>query len=771
MPDTWIEILLKFKPIQLEEGSIVFQTVNSPFLFWGLLTFLILSLITFYYLSKIYSSNQFKAISLGIRIVALCLVFLPFFEPSLLSPDVIPNENFIAVMVDHSASMGIPDGYFGDSRYEDVRKILYHEDNEILSELERDFKIRYYAFSGSATRIDSLSNLTPQGIETNLTASFQRVLSDFKGLPLAGIVLFTDGGDNSLENPRRIAEELKFSNTPLHIVGLGKEHLEQDRELLEVKTNRGIQPGSGAEIEVKVRSWIEESEPAVFNIYSGEKLVFTKQVNLKGNGKIDHFSFFFDPEEEESVEYTVQISPLPNEVNTENNSLNILIDSKKDTIRVLYFEGHLRTEFKFIKRALEEDQIVDFTSISQTGTGKYYRQGIKNPEELKGGFPSDEEELYQYKAIIFGDIDASSFSIEQLEMIEKFVRKRGGGFLMLGGKNSFAEGDYWNTPIADILPVEIDPQRKTVISPNFNDPNIPKEERGFQFVPTQEGLENPILKLVPDPIKNRRVWNTMPRLFSINYFGAKKPAATILAEKPQDRFGNSEPLFVVQRYGRGRTAVLATASTWRWQMLLEANDTKHERFWRQFIRWLGDGAPNHVSLSLAHDRVEPNVEIPIRVSLFDENFDPLSEVEVTGIMTDPNKNLSQMQFLPELNEEGEYTFNFVPKTTGMYSIEVESKLNGKIIGKQYQSIISRPSKKEFYNATLKKGFLKNMAALANGYYYEPAEVGNIPVNLKSRKSSTSIIRSEYIWDMPLLFLLIVILLSAEWIYRRYKGLP
>ncbi len=206
-------------------------------------------------------------------------------------------------------------------------------------------------------------------------------------------------------------------------------------------------------------------------------------------------------------------------------------------------------------------------------------------------------------------------------------------------------------------------------------------------------------------------------------------------------------------------------------MLLEANDTKHERFWRQFIRWLGDGAPNHVSLGLTHDRVEPNVEIPIRVSLFDENFDPLSKVEVTGIVTDPNKNLSQMQFLPELNEEGEYTFNFVPKTTGMYSIEVESKLNGKIIGKQYQSIISRPSKKEFYNATLKKGFLKNMAALANGYYYEPAEVENIPVNLKSRKSSTSIIRSEYIWDMPLLFLLIVILLSAEWIYRRYKGLP
>lgn len=770
MLETWIEFLLKFKPIQFEQGSLLFQAVNLPFV-WLLLSFLIFGFIAVYVLTKIYNSNRIRIISLSIRILALILLCLPFFEPSLLIPDVIPNENFIAVMVDNSASMDIADGVIVDSRYQDVRKILYDEDNEILSELEKDFKIRTYAFNKNATRVDSISNVSPQGTETNFAASFERVLSDFKGLPLAGVVLFTDGGDNSLDNPRRIAEQLKTSNIPLHIVGLGNEILEVDRELLEVKSTKGIQPGTGVEIEVKARSWMAENDQAVLNIYNGEKLVHTKQVNLKGNGKIDHFSIYFEPEKQEAIEYTVQISPELNEVNVENNSLNMLTDSRKDTIRILYFEGHLRSEFKFIKRALEEDQVVDFTSISVTGTGKNYRQGIRNPSELSGGFPNTEEELYQFKAIIFGDVDASMFSIEQLELIEKFVRKRGGGFLMLGGKNSFVEGNYWNTPIADILPVELDPQRKTIIYPDFAKTNLPTEEPGFQFSLTREGMEHPVLKLVPDQDRNRQLWNRMPRLFSINYFGEVKPAATILAEKPQDRFGKNEPIFVIQRYGRGRTAVLATASTWRWQMLLEANDNNHERFWRQFIRWLGNDTPDKVSLNMTHDRVEPDVETPIRVSIYDENYDSLPDAEVKGIATDPSGNVSELRFLPELSEEGEYTFNFAPKNPGLYSIDIEATANGKKIGKQSQSMISRISKKEFYNATQKKDFLQKMANLANGLYYEPGEISKIPENLRSRKSSTSILRSEYAWDMPLLFLLIVILLSVEWIYRRYKGLP
>lgn len=770
MFETAFGFLLKFTSLQFREGNLVFQAA-PPVLFWAVLLILLAVFGGVYVLTNIYTSNSTRALSASIRSVALILLCLPFLEPALMLPEIVPDENFLAVMVDYSGSMSVKDGAIGETRYDDVREILTGEQASILPQLEDHFKIRFYNFSTEANRIDSLSTIGPNGWGTGLAASMSKVVSDFKGLPLAGILLFSDGGDNGNGDPRDVAEELRGLGVPLHIVGLGKETLENERELLEVKTNKGLRAGSGAEIELKVRSWVKETEPVGVSLYDGETLVHARRVNLKGEGKIDFVSFSYDPDNKDAREYTVTISPLPEESNLENNSLNLLIDSRRDTVRVLYFEGHLRQEFKFVKRAIDNDQVLDVATLSRTGTGKYFRQGIRNATELSGGFPTTEEDLFQFKAIIFGDIEAGYFSLEQLEIIERFIRKRGGGFLMLGGRKSFVEGDYWNTPIGDVLPVELDPQRRLVIQPKFRRPDIPEEEQGFEFIPTRAGLENPILKLTADMSDNKIAWGHMPRLFSINYFGRVKPGAIVLAEKAKDRLGDAEPILVIQRYGRGRSAALATASTWRWQMLNEATDDSHERFWRQLIRWLGTSAPDQVNIELPGDRPEPGTEFPIRSMVYEPDFNPSESVELIGRVTGPYEGVRSLKFLPEISEEGEYVAGFSPNDPGIHTIEVEARRNGRLIGRQHESFISRHSKEEFYNATLKRSLLENLVGMTNGVYYEPAQYTDIPKNLTSRRTATSIWRSEYLWDMPLIFLLVVILLSIEWIYRRYKGLP
>ncbi len=206
-------------------------------------------------------------------------------------------------------------------------------------------------------------------------------------------------------------------------------------------------------------------------------------------------------------------------------------------------------------------------------------EGIKHANELQGGFPVSQEELFQYEALIFGDIEASYFTIDQLEMVERFVRDRGGGFLMLGVKNSFSEGDYWNTPIANILPVVLDPSRKQIIMPDYSGTGETDDNAGFNFVPTRSGYDHPILKLVQDIGNNRALWNEMNKLTHINLYGGVKPRAVTLAEKKKDG-ESTEPLLVIQRYGKGQAATLA----WRWQLQRNADDMSHERFWRQLVQ-------------------------------------------------------------------------------------------------------------------------------------------------------------------------------------------
>ena len=765
------EFFFKFKSIQFNEGNISFYSGMNLFIFVLLFLLLLGGLIYLYFFTNIYSSRKTRIISASLRSAALLLLFLPLFEPVLLTPDILPKENFLVILADKSASMSIADGYFGQTRDDDINRILFEGDDPVINELRENYKIRFYTFSDESERIDSLTSRIPDGRATKLLHSLKRISSDFKGLPLSGIVLLTDGSDNSSDDPFDTISELKGLNIPLHIVGLGAEKFEQERELLEVMTNKGLDEESGAEISVKVRSWNEEKGPVTFTIVKDDRQYHTETRRLKGDGKTDYFTFFFEPEKRGAVEYTLQMDRLPGEINNDNNSLNMLVDTRKDTTRILYLEGHLKSEFKFIKRAVEDDQVFQFTSVSLTGPDKIYRQGIQSMEELYNGFPQSEEELFKFKAVILGDLEKSFFTDQDLALLEKFVRVRGGGFLMLGGINSFTENEYWDSPLADILPVELDPGRNINSIDEIMNRSLSDNFKGYKFVPTKEGLESPILKLASDESSNRALWDEMPALTSINFLGEPKPGAVILGKKVQDNYGDEEPLLVVQRYGRGRSAVFATTSTWRWRMLLNSENTSHERFWRQMGRWLVASALDNINIEIENNTVDTEEKLEIRFSVFDSDFNTLDFVDIKGTITDPLGNIHELNVHPDLTEEGLYTAEFTPDIQGIYTVNAEGTKDGEYIGSDKTNFLAKTSKKEFYDATLKKEFLTNLASETGGVYYHASETADIPVNLRTKKSDTSIIRSNYLWDIPVLFVLAVLLLSIEWLYRRRKGLP
>ncbi len=759
-----IERLFKFSPLQYSEGVVSIQPFPAVLLLVGL------AVVVVFFLFRSDAPARVRVVSCCLRLAALALLALPLFEPALVTPSVVPNENFVVVLVDDSGSMSVTDGPGGQTRLDQAHELLYGEEGGIIRAIEEDFQVRLYTFDERASRADTLTGAA-RGPATDISAALDRVMSDFRSLPLTGIVLMTDGADNSAQQPLAKAEELRSLGISLHVVGLGEESFEAERELMDVLVSKGIGKRTGAEIEAKVRSWGEEPEPVTFNIYAGDSIVFSEARTLKGDGKIDQLTFFFEPPVEGAYAYRIAIDDAPGELNTSNNALSMLVDARTDTLRMLYFEGHLRQDFKFIKRALEDDQVVDFTSISRTGTGKLYRQGIRNPDELAGGFPSEAANLFEFHALILGDVEASAFSPSQLRLIETFVRVRGGGFLMMGGRKTFAEGIYVAGPIADMLPVYLDASRAQVLPERFTNPRVASEEpEGFAFEPTAAGLESLILKLSPEPVTNRGLWNSMPLLTSINFLGAPKAGAQVLAQKPQDRYGGAEPLLIVQRYGKGRTAALATSSTWRWQMLLEATDYRHERFWQQLARWLAASAPEEVDVDVGQGHMDVGEETLLSVDVYNEAYGAMEGAKVEGVLTGPDGSVVPLRFDEELARSGTYTAMVAPSAQGLYELDVKATRDGQVLGQQQRSVLARPKQAEFYDATLKRATLERLAESA-GYYYTPAEAGMVPVNLRERRTSTSVFHAEYLWDMPALFILAILLLCAEWLYRRRQGLP
>ena len=110
---------------------------------------------------------------------------------------------------------------------------------------------------------------------------------------------------------------------------------------------------------------------------------------------------------------------------------------------------------QFIRAAVEADSNLQIVTLQRTAENKFYRLNVDSANDLVTGFPKTRAELFRYRSIILGNVEASFFTHDQLAMLADFVNVRGGGLLLLGGRRAFAEGGYAGTPLADVMPVVI----------------------------------------------------------------------------------------------------------------------------------------------------------------------------------------------------------------------------------------------------------------------------------------------------------------------------
>ena len=259
--------MLKFDAVQFSEGTLTLQITLI-----AVLVLLVVLAVVWVAFLRSKARLRVRVVSASLRSVAALLLVLPLFEPRLVTPEVIPDENFVAVLVDVSDSMLLTDNALEQSRLDVARTILFDKDRGIWPELEDVFKLRLYTFAGTPVRADSVIAADP-GNETNLSAAVERVLQDFRSLPLTGIVLITDGNTTNRTEVMNQAAQVQDRGLGLHVIGVGSSSFAAERELLEVIANKGVGERTGAEIEVKVRSAAREPEPVTFTIYDGDVAV------------------------------------------------------------------------------------------------------------------------------------------------------------------------------------------------------------------------------------------------------------------------------------------------------------------------------------------------------------------------------------------------------------------------------------------------------------------------------------------------------------------
>jgi uncharacterized membrane protein len=674
------------------------------------------------------------------------------------------QDIFTAVLVDTSRSMGIADVDTGHgapiARIDAARQLLVGTgigDEGLLKALNRNGKVLVYGFDEDERRITSLDELKADGQFTDIFRGIHDMEAELRGMPLAAVVLMTDGGRNTGGTTDDAAGVLAARGVPLYPVGLGNPNPPNDYEVVSVVAPKRVRRDTEVELQVTVRH-TGYKDPFDLTVSRGQTVIATRKIVPNPTTDLEQVKMVFTPDQEGTATYHVAIPPGKDEKNTDNNSRDIDIEIRDDRLPVLYVEGSPRLEYRFLRRALFNDPDFRVVGLLRLGDNRFYVQGANDNEAfLAKGFPTTVEQLDSFQAVILGDIEASYFTPDQVKMLQDFVRTRGGGLLMLGGVNSFGLGNYAATPIADMLPVQI-----TAADGPYSDDQY--KARVMQNI----GV-HPVMQLSLDPEANRVLWSQAPPLVGITPVAGVKPGALTLLTRDSD----GKPVFAVQNYGEGRVAAFTSGGSWYWRVSVPSTVEFYEKFWKQLVRWLAVGAKERLTVETDSDIYAPGKPVTIRASALAKDLQPVDDATITATITDPLGNHEDVPMDWTLSEEGVYQAQYTPQDEGDYrvAVRVDGWTDIKPVETDFR--VSQPMV-ESADTGLKEDALKEMATIAHGRYFTFADARQLPEvlaqNADSARAAGIKPEDKEIWDMPPLFALAFVLMVAEWIVRRRSGL-
>ena len=623
----------------------------------------------------------------AVRLVALAVLAFCLLRPVLVLSSVVPQQNFLGVLIDDSRSMQIADRD-ETARLQFVEDQLATTDGELRSALNERFSLRFFGFSSETDRLDVVNELGYSGTRTHLGQALERAHDELSGVPLSGLVVVTDGADNAEDGLGESLLPIQAAGVPVFTVGLGREEFERDIQLGRVETPRRVLKGASLVTDLVVTHRGYRGETVTVQAEDEGRIVGSEEVVLAGDGEPQTVRLRFTAGEEGPRLFTFRVSPQPGEMVTQNNIRDSLVVVEDREEKLLYFEGEPRFEVKFLRRAVSDDENLHVSILQRTAENKFMRLDVEGPDDLVGGFPRTRAELYQYRGIILGSIEANYFTPDQLRMIADFVNHRGGGLLMLGSHRSFGQGGYAGTPVADVLPVVLDETRSDGDESFF-------VEVGVE--PTRAGTAHAATQIADTEDASAARWRELPPITIVNPITEVKPGATTLLTS--DTTNGNEELVVLafQRYGAGKVLAFPVQDSWMWQMHADiaVDDMTHETYWRRMLRWLVDGVPDQVVVNLPQDRVQLEETVSLLAAVGDANFEELNNSSVVASVTDPNGDFTDLSMEWTAENDGEYRTSFTPTTEGFYEVHVEAMSGDEVIGEDTAYVQVSPSDTEF----------------------------------------------------------------------------
>ncbi len=730
-----------------------------------------------------------------LRSLVLLAIALLLAGPVRIDPDERDEPDVVVVLVDRSASMAIGDVADGDAavtRDEAIRRALV-EQAAVFGEGGLNHGARRMVWLGFGEDVRELPPMTdPAAWErpeaqadepaTALRTALERALREGGGRPLASIVLITDGRSpesTGVELVRRVAQR----GTRVHVVPVGAAEPPFDLAVGQIEAPDQAFANDVVPISVSV----DRSGGAAGGASGGEPGgVRVRLMDVETGEEIDARDVAGDAvgpvrltarsERAGPVRYRVVVEAGGRrELMLTNNSREFVVEMLDRPVRVLYVEGYPRWEYRYLKNLLLREESIESSVLLLSADQNFAQEGdlpITRP-------PSTPEEIRRYDVVILGDVPPGYFAPEQLQLMRDHVAANGAGLLWIGGSRH-TPASYAGTALADLLPMR---------SPSGVAPFAAVPTVGLEPTPLAEALY--ILRLRGpggEPGEEtggglRAEWPAdLPPLRWVQQMGPLKPTAEVLAHAPAvaDEAGRPLPLLARLRYGAGQSLFLGTDETWRWRY--GRGELYFEQFWVQLVRMLGrervqSGPGEGVGGRLTVSRRQATVSEPVVVELtLDERAAPaaaVGEVAVTvrraGEMEGIAADALRLQPVP--GEEGDssmgrrlYRAVWRPGATGELVLRVtEPALDALGLERAIEVLAADD---ELRQVEPDHARLAALAEATGGEVVPLDALDRLVPAVPNLAEKIAMDVREPLWNSWLSLLMVVGLLTAEWLVRK-----
>jgi len=713
-----------------------------------------------------------RLILLLLRVSIILVLLITMLRPGSIISETQTHPANIIVLTDETQSMLQPSSVDEVSRWEHQSRV-WKDTASFLNSNKHVVEPKWFGYSDhiSTQRWDWEAGIPepqePTGETTDLGASIFEAVTSEPGQQVHAVVLMGDGRQTAYRSDvdlRQAINELRRRGIPLIGVPFGREgdvYQSKDIAIEQLPQQFRVFSGNDVTIDAIVRLRGVLGSPIQVQLKltpqnDDPQIIQTLEVTATEADDIQPVQFTMTAAEPGVYMLEVEAASVDGEIMLANNRQIAYLTVLEGGLRVLYLYGNRLGEQLEMRRSLASSPDIE---LSESYIRHFSNRDWPDP---RCNILANQ----QFDVLLIEDVHADAIGQQNLQAVADAVED-GMGIMMLGGYYSFGPGAYRESPLASVLPIEMEVFERQEVGAELPIRRVFHLDREVGMKPAST---HPLTTIG----NTDEIWSQLPALRGANLFQGVKPAGQIILNS--DR---GEPLIVTTQYGLGRVVAFAGDSTWQWARNGYGDTLR--RFWRQNILWLArreNIQQRDVWLKLDQRRFVPASEIS-----FEMGMDVLGSQEpapeslrwdVSLLSTDGEKAVT-------VSRRGELWYGRLDdlETPGEYKLVAEVSRAQTSLGKAQVSfqIVDIQSERQNPLADFQQfSRLSEMTAEQGGEVVAPEDLSETLQRIID-KASQEQVEVQVSWQLGttpssawFLLTLISLLFTSDWVLRKKWGL-